>query len=69
MTKKTTIDDLIEEMNFTNTNVSAFDTYLSNQALIKLYDKLKREGCIKIDGAASRRATELRLRKHTNDEE
>tara|TARA_R110000744_G_scaffold228642_3_gene346653 strand:- start:818 stop:1015 length:198 start_codon:yes stop_codon:yes gene_type:complete len=64
MTKKTTIDDLIEEMKFTNTNVSAIDTYLSNQALIKLYDKLKREGRIKKDGAASRRATALRLKKH-----
>ena len=63
MTKKT-IDDFIEGMNFTETNTNAFDKYMSNQALIRLYDKLKRQERIKKDGAASRRATALRLKKH-----
>ena len=64
MVKETTIDGLIKEMKFTKTNVSAFDTYLSNQALIRFYDKLKRQGRIKKDGSASRRATALRLKKN-----
>jgi len=60
---KKTIDDMMNEMSFTEDNPYPIDRHMADRALIDFYENLLLKNKIKKDGAAARRLNEIKLRK------
>ena len=60
---KKTIDDMMNEMNFSEDNPYDIDRHMADRALIDFYENLLLKNKIKKDGAAARRLNEIKLRK------